>query len=130
MFSKLEREIEEIFREVIHHPWGYPLSLASWRPAVDIYETEDSYLIEADLPGVEPEQVEIKVEGPLLTICGTRQEAREIRHANGVYCERESGRFCRTIVLSHPVDTDEMKIDFERGICLIRIPKRTLNEER
>ena len=61
----LDRRIDQVFSELIHEPWGCDFGAAAWQPAVDVYETGDAYLIEVDIPGVPPENVEVQVDGLL-----------------------------------------------------------------
>jgi HSP20 family protein len=124
--SKFQRQIDELFREVIQQPWENAETGSAWQPAIDIYETEEAYLIEADLPGVESADVQVRVDGPLLTICGTRKSSQESQHLHGIYCERASGRFCRTVLLQHPVDQARMTMECKQGIYHIRLPKQLL----
>ncbi len=127
LFTQLRREIDELFREVIHRPWGHVGALPSvgdWQPAVDVYETEDAFVIVADLPGVRPEDVQVAVEGLVLTICGIRRTEGEMAGSHGVFYERTSGRFCRTVLLYHPVDAEQMIIEHDQGTYHIRLPKK------
>lgn len=119
--TRFQRKLDRLFREVIKQSWDVE---GAWQPAVDVFETEDAYLIEADLPGVKPEDLQVILDGPLLTICGTRQSNRETQYAYGVYCERASGRFCRSVLLQQPVDRSRMTVEHDNGIFHIRLPKQ------
>ena len=122
----LDRRIDEVFTELIHEPWGRGFTTAIWQPAVDISETDDAYLIEADIPGVAPENVEIRVEGRRLTIRGTRDTVTWSRSQAGrtVLVERHHGHFSRTLELDHPVDLETIEKHFDQGILRARLPKK------
>ena len=122
----LDRRIDELFTELIHEPWGRAFGGGGWQPAVDVFETDDAYLIEADIPGVAPENVEVRVEGRRLTIRGTRESVTWSRSEAGrnVQIERQHGDFCRTLELDHPIDVDRLEKQFDQGILRARLPKK------
>jgi HSP20 family protein len=121
--SNLREQLEETFAELLHEPWKSTEGREDWQPAIDIYETADAYLVEADLPGVRPEDVQIRLQGRWLTICGSRQGSAARRHDRGVHVERTCGTFCRTFFLAHWVDTNAIETRLESGIYRIRLPK-------
>ena len=92
-------------------------------PALDLSETAEGYLVEAALPGVKPEDVEITVENNVLTIKGeTRQEADE-KKRNFHRVERRFGSFQRTIGLPTTVKADAIKAALTNGVLRLEIPK-------
>jgi len=94
----------------------------TWAPAVDVLETEDSYLLFAELPGVAREDIDLKVQDRRLELSGRRQSLGESR--NFLRMERSYGPFRRAFDLGVPVDTDSITASFERGILQVAIPKR------
>ncbi len=122
----LDRRIDEVFKKLIHEPWGRAFGGGGWRPAIDVFETDDAYLIEADIPGVAPENVEIRIEGRRLTIRGTRETVTWSRSQGGwsVQVERQHGDFSRTLELDHPVDIDRLEKKCDQGILRTRLPKK------
>lgn len=121
----LDRRIEQLFTELIHEPWGRDFGATVWQPAIDVHETADAYLIEADIPGVAPENVEIQVDGRRITIRGTRDTVTWSGSQAGrnVLIERQHGHFCRTVELDHPVAIERIQMQFEQGILRARLPK-------
>ena len=119
----IERKIDEAFSTLIDEPWGRLSS--AWQPAIDVLETHDAYLIEVDLPGVSPEQVEIHVEGNRLTIRGARHATLRAETARSLRVERTFGSFCRTLDLAHAVDPERLEKHVEHGILHARLPKRS-----
>jgi HSP20 family protein len=92
-------------------------------PAVDVRATAEEILVEAALPGLQPEDVELTVDGDVLTIKGSfkREEAKE---APGyVYRELSRGEFSRSIVLPTPVRVPEARATFKDGILHLTLPK-------
>jgi HSP20 family protein len=92
-----------------------------WNPPVDVIETEQHVKLMADLPGVQPDQVEIKIENGLLTLSGARHWEKP---ENASRLERSYGRFVRTFSLPDSVNSDETKADFKHGVLTITIPKK------
>ncbi|HWM94422.1 MAG TPA: Hsp20/alpha crystallin family protein [Thermoanaerobaculia bacterium] len=93
-----------------------------WAPAVDVIETEDSYLLFAELPGVRKEDIQLNVRDRRLELTGRRQPLGENR--NFLRMERSYGPFRRAFDLGAPVETEAITADFEAGILRIHVPKR------
>lgn len=94
-----------------------------WRPSVDISETEKHYLIKAELPEVEKDDVDVSVENGVLTISGERRYEKEEETETKHRVESMYGRFTRSFTL--PSDADEAKISARssNGVLKVRIPK-------
>jgi HSP20 family protein len=97
----------------------------TWAPAVDVLETEDSYLLFAELPGVTREDIQLQVREKRLELSGSRQSLGESR--NFLRMERSYGPFRRTFDLGMPVDAESITASFERGILRVAIPKQPAN---
>lgn len=96
---------------------------APWTPAVDLRETEDAYLIEADLPGVKKDALDITVQDGLVTVKGERKRGVEGEAAAYRRTERRHGPFERTFRLPRGVDPDQVAARFEDGVLTITAPK-------
>jgi len=93
----------------------------TWSPPVDLLETEDAFLLYAELPGVEREAIELHADGSRLILSGERQPPTD---ASGfVRMERSYGAFRRVFELALPVDADAITARFEHGILEVRVPK-------
>ncbi|MFA7314620.1 MAG: Hsp20/alpha crystallin family protein [Candidatus Magasanikbacteria bacterium] len=92
-------------------------------PAVDIYENAGDVIVETILPGVNPEQVEINVEGGVLTIQGESKREHEIDEKNYYRKEVRSGSFFRQVALPVSVQEDNVSAEFEDGVLKIKCPK-------
>ena len=93
-----------------------------WIPAMDLVETNDHYVLRADLPGLSDEDVNIALEDNMLTISGERKAEHE--QQQGYYrLERASGSFSRSLTLPEGVDPDGVQAHFDRGVLEISIPK-------
>ena len=97
-----------------------------WLPVVDVYETDSAFVVEADLPGVHQENVEISFEQNTLTLKGTRAPTLQTPSQGElrVYtAERVSGDFARTIRLPEYVDGDRIEAHYANGVLTITVPK-------
>jgi HSP20 family protein len=91
---------------------------------LDVKESEDGYTIQASLPGIKPEDVQIQIMGDTVTIRGeTREDREEKRGEQVIMRERRMGRFARAFTLPLPVDADHAEANFENGVLTLRLPK-------
>ena len=95
----------------------------TWNPVVDIYDTNDSTVIKADLPGIKKEDIAINIEGNVLSLSGERNVDEEVKKENFYRRERAWGMFKREFTLPSTVDHDKIKADFKDGVLKIEIPK-------
>jgi HSP20 family protein len=95
----------------------------AWAPALDISERKDAYLVTVEVPGVEPEDLDITMEDGLLTIKGERQFTSESSEQQFHRVERRYGAFRRSITLPAQVQTDHIEATFDNGVLQIVVPK-------
>lgn len=93
---------------------------ADWIPAADIYETDSSYLIAIDLPGVNRDGVEIDLDENRLVVKGTRTVDESMKHRT----ERPIGKFVRAFTVPGSVDQTQIGADYKDGVLQLRLPKR------
>ncbi len=92
-------------------------------PALDLSETDDAFLVEATVPGLKPEDLEVTVENNVLTIKGEMRQETEDRKRNYHRVERRYGQFQRTIALPSTVKADQIQASLSNGILRLEIPK-------
>jgi HSP20 family protein len=97
---------------------------------LDLYEDDDAVVVTASLPGVKPEDVDVSVQGDVLTIRGETRFEQETERGRWHRRERRVGSFHRRIVLPCPVNTDGAEARFENGILNLRLPKAEEAKER
>jgi HSP20 family protein len=95
----------------------------AWAPALDISERKDAYLVTVEVPGVEPEDLDITMEDGLLTIKGERQFTAESSEQQFHRVERRYGAFRRSITLPAQVQADQIEATFDNGVLQIVVPK-------
>src|SRR5579871_5295494 len=98
--------------------------------AVDLYETGDEVVVSASVPGVKPEDIDITVQGELLTIKGESKVEHEVKEGTYHRQERRFGRFQRQIVLPTTVRSDGASAQFENGVLTLHLPKAEEAKER
>lgn len=91
--------------------------------ALDVYATDEDLVVEANLPGVKPEEVEITVEGNTLTIAGETRSSRKDDDGSTIISEIRRGAFSRTLALPVGLEPDKATATFEDGVLTLRIPK-------
>jgi len=92
-------------------------------PPVNIFETDDHYVVEADLPGVTKEGLEITVEDNQLTIIGRRSDLQEVPNAEVLYQETRPGDFRRVFELDPTIDTSKINAKMQQGVLTLTLPK-------
>ena len=95
----------------------------NWHPVVDVYENDNSFVIKADLPGIEKKDIALDVKDQVLTIKGERHVDEEVQKENAHCRERAYGRFERAFKLPNHVDADKITADYKDGVLKIEIPK-------
>ncbi len=101
---------------------------AGWRPPVDLHETDDAYVLTAELPGVGRDDIDIQLHGDQLTLSGARPERSACEQYHRV--ERGHGTFSRTFQLPLPVDAARINADLRDGVLTVTCPKQPPSEAR
>ncbi len=99
------------------------MSFSAWSPAVDVQETDQEYLIKADLPDVKKEDVKVELLDGTLTIEGERQQEKEEKGKKFHKIEREYGKFLRRFALPSGVESSKVQADFKNGVLSVHLPK-------
>jgi HSP20 family protein len=94
-----------------------------WIPAMDLVESDDDFVLRADLPGLSENDVNIELEDNVLTISGERKAEHEERKEGYYRVERASGSFSRSLTLPEGIDPEKVQANFDRGVLEVRIPK-------
>lgn len=124
--SSLQNEMNRLFGSFFDTPAGNGSNGTTrqrWIPAMDLVETDDHFVLRADLPGLTQQDVDIELEDRVLTVSGERTTEQESRD-NGYYrLELGFGAFSRSLTLPEGVDPDAVQANFENGVLEVRIPK-------
>jgi len=123
------RSAQEEFGKLLHSTFPQVfraeegLLRGSWNPTVDIYENEDNFVLEADLPGVHAKDFDLSIENYRLTLRGGR-EFKKIDDNNYHLIERTYGTFTRTFTLPSTVKVEGVEAEFKDGVLRVTLPKR------
>lgn len=120
---ELEERVDRLFDELIHQRWGFSGPALEWSPSWDLYETEDAFVLEVDLPGTRKEDVKVAVEGQDLIVEGERASEQTRASGKVYYRERRSGRFVRRARLPESVDKERIAAEFRDGVLKVTLPK-------
>ena len=119
MFT-VRRELDRLFDR-----YGNGETLSAWAPTVDVKETGDEIVVHAELPGLNPEDVNVSVQNGVLTISGEKRDEREEGKGDTSYhvVERRYGRFERSFSLPSTVSPTNVKANFQNGVLTVTLPK-------
>ena len=122
--NTIQSEMNRLFNTYFDAPTPSNGGVARrWIPAMDLVETENEFVLRADLPGVDEQDVKIEIEDRVLTVSGERKVEHEERNEGYYRVERSSGSFTRTLTLPEGVDPSAINASFEKGVLEVRIPK-------
>jgi HSP20 family protein len=123
--NSLQSEMNRLFNTVFDQPVGAGNggALRRWMPAMDLVESDEHFVLRADLPGMSEDDVKIELEDGTLTVSGERKFEHEARKAGYYRVERAFGSFSRSLTLPKGVDADAVTAGFDRGVLEVRIPK-------
>ncbi|MCX8048910.1 MAG: Hsp20/alpha crystallin family protein [Methylohalobius sp.] len=125
LLDRFEREMErslESMRRLIRPE--EETAAAVWAPSIDIKEEADRYVVQADLPGVKPEDIEVTLQNGVLTIKGERQTEAKEEKENYRRIERFYGSFFRRFTLPETVEEEKIEANYDKGVLTISIPKK------
>jgi HSP20 family protein len=122
--SSIQSEMNRLFNSFFDTPTtGNGGGARRWLPAMDVVESDDHFVLTADLPGLGEEDVNIEIEDNVLTVSGERKAEHEDKREGFVRVERSYGSFRRSLTLPKDVDADAVSANFDKGVLEIRIPK-------
>jgi HSP20 family protein len=120
----LQDEVNRVFSTSFNRSGDNELMRGAWSPSVDIYENKDQIVLEAELPGMKPEDVNISIENNVLTVHGERKFEKKDEQDNFHRVERSYGSFTRSFTLPPTVAADSADAVFENGVLRLMLAKR------
>jgi len=135
-FLDLRSQMNHLFDEFFEEPFGLGSFsgesnlMGDFAPRLDISETDQDYTVSAELPGLEPEDINISLDHNALTISGEKQAEKEDKGKRYYRVERSYGSFQRSIPLPDEVDEDKIDATFKRGVLKVQIPKTQAAQRR
>jgi HSP20 family protein len=122
--SSFRREVDRLF-DRFFEGWPFRLSPqeAPWAPSVDVSETGKDVIVKAELPGMDPKEIDVSVRGDMVTLHGERRQEKEEKGENFHRVERSYGSFSRSIQLPVEVDSGKVNATYKDGVLKITMPK-------
>jgi HSP20 family protein len=118
-----QHEMNRMFDQFFRAGNGEEAKVSTWRPSVDVYETDDALVIKAELPGVSKDDVSIDVHQNTLTLRGERKHEAEVKDEHYHRVERSYGSFQRSFTLPATVDAEKAEASFKDGVLELRLPR-------
>lgn len=112
------------------HAEGELSTSGTWSPAVDLYESDKSLILKAELPDVDQDDIELSIDEERVTLRGQRRLKEEVTEKQFLRMERAYGPFHRTFELPTSVDAERVKAEFKRGVLTVTMPKRASEKSR
>jgi HSP20 family protein len=119
-----------LFEDAFTRMLSEPQTNRPWSPAVDIYETENELVLKADVPDVEPKDVDVRVENQTLTIAGQRRFEAESAGKGFHRIERSYGNFVRSFAVPSAFDTESIAAGYKNGVLTVTLPKKEAAKPR
>jgi HSP20 family protein len=115
--------MNRLFNTLVDTPTGAASPSRRWIPAMDLAETQDAYVLRADLPGLSPEDVKIELENRVLTVSGERKAEQRSEESGWMRVERAFGAFRRSMTVPAGVDATAITAAFDNGVLTVTVPK-------
>lgn len=127
--SRFRSEMDRLFDRFFQTPWDFDLPELfgrqdAWGPRIDLAESDKEVTVRVELPGVDPEDVDINVSGNVLTLHGEKKQEHEEKKQDYHYMERRYGSFHRSVQLPNSVDADKVDATYKKGILTVTLAKR------
>jgi len=97
---------------------------------VEVRETPDAVIVRAEVPGIDPKELDVRLEGDLLVLSGEKKEVRESDENDSFYSERRYGSFRRAVRLGMPIDAEKVRAEHKNGVVTITLPKAESSRPR
>lgn len=128
--TEMDRLFDRFFDDLDLAPFGNMTVGGAWMPELDLVEDDKQITLRAELPGVDPKDVEIQVSGDMLTLSGEKQERQEKKSGAYVHTERRYGSFRRSIRLPATVDAERIAAEHVNGVLTVTMPKTAAAQAR
>ena len=135
-FDSIHNELNNFLRDTIINPaFSHQLQMkkvSTWRPAVEITQSENNYKVKVQLPGVNKEDIEVELDNDFMTITAKIEEEKDQKEKNLKYhtCEFRYGKYKRTISFDQPIRSEEANAEYKNGVLVITLPKQKPEEAK
>jgi len=123
----LRNELDRLFDSFVREPFDamdWPAwATGKWSPAIDVAENDEALTVRAELPGIDPKDLEVTVVGNQIVLSGEKKESEESREEGVYHSETRYGSFRRTVPLPEGIDTENVDAQYANGVLTLRLPK-------
>jgi len=131
VLNQFQRDLDKLFRNADYaEDNDSTIATSTWMPSVDIREDKDAFIIEADIPGVDPKDIEVSMENAVLIIKGERNLEKREEDKSYKRVERLYGNFYRRFSLPETADPEKISASGKNGVLIVHIPKREIAQPR
>jgi len=122
--DRFRGEVDRLFDDFFNRsPFNRTLEKTDWNPAIDVSENEKEVVVHAEIPGMQAKEIDIFLDGKILTIRGERKQKKEDKDKCYHRIERRYGTFSRSYELPANVDADKVKAEYKAGVLTLSLPK-------
>lgn len=130
--ARIRHDIDRMFQRFLGEPWeGFETPLfeaptfeTMWTPSLDFSETDKEYMVKLEAPDVPKENLDVSLDGNVLTLSGRREARKEKESEKYIWREREVGRFVRTIRMPTAVEGEKIEASAHDGVLVVKLPKK------
>ena len=122
-FDRIRKEMDKLWESFFETRPLRGEELSEWLPSIDLSETKNDYVVKAELPGIDPKDIDISLSENVLTIRGEKKQEKEEETENYHFVERSYGSFTRAIRLPGQVQSDKISATYKNGVLKIVLPK-------
>ncbi|HSZ03158.1 MAG TPA: Hsp20/alpha crystallin family protein, partial [Terriglobales bacterium] len=115
----LQDEVNRLFEDNFTRERSGHADLATWAPAVDIYETENELVVKADLPDLQDKDIDVRITNNTLTIRGEQKFEKDVKEENFLRIERTYGAFMRSFSLPNTVSSENIRAEYRNGVLTL-----------
>jgi HSP20 family protein len=122
-FDRMRRDMDRLWDSFFDRGIRGAEDQGEWLPTIDVAETKNDIVVKAEVPGMDPKEIDISLSDGTLTIRGEKKQEKEEKEENYRYIERSYGSFSRSIQLPKDVQRDKISATYKNGILKVTLPK-------
>jgi HSP20 family protein len=123
-FSTLQDRMNRLFHDSLGDGREEALNTTAFAPAVDVYEDEHNVTLKIEVPGIDENDIDVRIENNTLTVHGERKFEKDEKEENYRRVERQYGSFTRTFTLPSTVETENISANYDKGVLKIKLAKK------
>lgn len=121
--APLRKEMDRLFERFWEGDFPALPAFGEWSPALDVSETKDAVVVKAEVPGMDPKDIQLSLQENMLTIKGEKRQEKEEKGEHFYRAERSYGAFARVVRLPVSVDGEKVTASFKNGLLTVTLPK-------